>query len=172
MYLTCLFYLFLSLLQPLVAPAPEINFDANTNTGSGPSSFRGKRKNAGRNRRYSDDDYVVEESEEEAPQRQKRRRTSSDSDSDNNANQVATSTLMAKAPEPPTNFISLIEAAEAYKTLTVNERIALKALMELEEQSHISNQTLGPALARLADIAVAVAAGEIDLNLASSMELD
>lgn len=60
-------------MQPanLVVPAPDVD------AGAAAGALRGKRKNAGINRRYSEEDYVVDGAEEVscASARRKRRRT-------------------------------------------------------------------------------------------------
>jgi hypothetical protein len=155
------FHLFL-LQQPLQWAVPAAEIDGEV------GAMRKKRRNAGVNRRYSDEEYVVDEVEEEGGKRNKRRRTSGTSE-DVKAHVAA---WMAQAPNGPVSD-HLIDAAESCMDFNFTEVQTLEALMELENQSSLTNRTMGAALARLADVAVANGdcLSEVD-GLASAMEMD
>ena len=133
----------------------------------GAGAGRAKRKNAGVNRRYSEEEYVSEDVEEESDVRHKRRRTSGDS----SGVEAQVEAWLAKAPEGPISS-PLVEAAKAYTGLNSKEFQALEALMEIERQSYLIDTTMGPALSQMADVAVATADGENGLDGLDSMELD
>lgn len=110
----------LFLLQSLTVAAPKID------AGAGP--LRAKRKNAGMNRRYFGDDYVVDGVEEENITRKKRRKTSVTSDIDVEASaQLTAAAWMAKAPEGPVSS-HLMAASDIYRTLGPLSRLAAVAV--------------------------------------------
>ncbi|KAG7672617.1 hypothetical protein Ndes2526B_g08854 [Nannochloris sp. 'desiccata'] len=104
----------------LTVAAPKID------AGAGP--LRAKRKNAGMNRRYFGDDYVVDGVEEENITRKKRRKTSVTSDIDVEASaQLTAAAWMAKAPEGPVSS-HLMAASDIYRTLGPLSRLAAVAV--------------------------------------------
>ncbi|KAH7616755.1 hypothetical protein Ndes2526B_g08855 [Nannochloris sp. 'desiccata'] len=106
--------------ESLTVAAPKID------AGAGP--LRAKRKNAGMNRRYFGDDYVVDGVEEENITRKKRRKTSVTSDIDVEASaQLTAAAWMAKAPEGPVSS-HLMAASDIYRTLGPLSRLAAVAV--------------------------------------------
>jgi hypothetical protein len=142
-------------LQPLnlVVAAPDT--DINAGAAAGPLQVRGKRKNAGVNRRYSEDEYLVDDADEGLNVGQKRRRTG--------AGMMAT-------PVGPSGSIlreSLLETADRF--------------MEEEDFTGASQVTDAPGLACLAAVAAAIEVHGDDINspyvrnmhaLGTDMELD
>lgn len=138
----------------LVAAAPNINVDAGTGAGA----LRGKRKNAGVNRRYSEEEYVVDDVEEEGSARQKRRRT-------------------AQAPGEPAHgrptSSHLLDAADACRDQDFPS-------IAKNVPNPVNNVATAPNLARLAAVAVSINIDGAELevedrnidHLDSAMELD
>lgn len=122
---------------------------------------RGKRKNAGMNRRYSEEEYDTEALEEEDTKRSKRRRTADPSDVE-----VHVAAWMARAPNGPVSHY-LVEAMDALNEFNTvefdtDELNTAGSLLELGIGAQVANVDVAAALDRLDDID----------GLASAMDLD
>ena len=99
---------------------------------------RGKRKNAGVNRRYSEEEYFVETAEEEDAKRSKRRRTA-----DSSVVEVHVAAWMARAPNGPVShyLVEAMDALNEFNTIEfdTDELNTAGSLLELGIDAEVAN---------------------------------
>lgn len=160
---------FTFLQQPSVA-VDVTNDDVAMDEGASAGPLRAKRKNAGTNRRYSDEDYVVEEVEIEAAMRSKRRKTSvvADVKVDAGAHPAA---WIARAPNGPIND-QLLEAMHFFRYELDNiEASSVEDLLAIGNEAFTVNSNVD-SVTDIGGTGADASCDCIDDGLSSAMELD